>query len=967
MKNRYKIKIRFKLLFLTLSFSIIPVLFLLYFTQKNVYKYLITNTTESNFKSLQQFSNNLNFIIEKTKKEIDDIKNSKLYAKIENFVIRDRLNEIIFYNSLKKELKEYILIKNIKDLIIIDFNKSSLLKNNYLVDIYSKNNNYIVNIDELKKEDFWQDLNSIKENNYIITTIKRSSILGQNIEGRPLFINPIIKNKIITKIFIVIFDDDVIKDTLKFITDLDYSKIIIVDQYNNVIDIKYYKQNNEIFNKIYKKISDNFYTNKNILELPEVKRLSYYIEKQIIEGNLAISSNYYSIINYDKQKFMVLVYYNWSQRLTYYTILPLNIILKSVKRTILTIFFISAIIFIIILISSVISTKLIATPIETRTDLIQDENIYFMNIAHEIKTPLTVISNYLDKYIKEYGINKDIEIIKSNIESLKKDMIDFLDFGKIERGQPFYDHTQIINLSEALNNKIVLFTINAKQKSIVFEKKIEQNIYIKIDPFALDRILNNLFDNAIKYNKENGIIYITLETKNNKAIFTIADTGVGINQKKLKNLFNPFIQVINGSKNSGVGLGLFIIKKIIDELKGEINVESNLNKGTKFTIKLPLAKKESFNLEIKKIDKDKSSKKEITILIVEDNEDLLNYLSISLGEYFNIKKANSAINSLKELENIKPDLIISDVMMPEMNGFEFFDRVNSIDDFKDIPFIFLSAINANEYKIKGLENGAIDYIVKPFKIEELLAKINSIIKFKKLKEMLYEREKYATIGMLVAGVSHEILNPLSGIYAPLENIEKILKKSNIEENNNKIKIFVDNIWTNVRRIESIIKNLKILFYNDSSILEKKDIKLEEIFDSIIELFNNKIKNRIQIVKNIEKNITVRTNYTTLIQVFINLISNAIEAIKENGSITIECYKEDNNSIINIIDTGCGIKDEDLKNIFIPFWTTKEVGKGTGLGLYIVKDIVDKFKWQISISSSVGVGTKFTIIIPNNSY
>ncbi len=962
-KNRYKIKIRFKLLFLTLVFSIIPVLLLLYFTQKNIYNYLIRNSREFNFKSLQQFTNNLNFMIEKTKRELENIKNSEINKELGDFKIKDRVNEIIFYEALNNKLREYIFSREIGDLIIIDFTKTSLLKNNYSIDIYSKNSDYLVNIDEFKKEDFFTNLDRWDGNNYILAKIKRSSIVGDNIEGKLLLINFVIENKEIKKVFILILNEEFIKESLKFINDFDYSKIIIVDKYNSLIDIKYYNEKDQIFNRIYKKISANFYTNENILELPEIKRLTYYINKQI-ENNEFASSNYYSIINYEKQKFMVLIYYNWEQSLTYYTFLPLSIVLKSVRRTILTIIFIAAILFIIVLISSVVSSKLIANPIETRATLIQDENIYFMNIAHELKTPLTVISNYIDKYIKEYGENKDIEIIKNNIESLKKDMIDFLDFGKIERGQPFYDHQQLINLSETIKNKIVLFSVNANQRNIVFNKKLEDNVYVKIDPFALDRILNNLLDNAIKYNKENGIVNITLETKGDKVILTISDTGIGISEKKLKNLFNPFTQVMDGSKNSGVGLGLFIIKKIIDEVKGEISIESKLNQGTKFTIKFPLAKKDSSSLVNKENKNVQKFSNDLTILIVEDNEDLLNYLSISLQEYFNIKTANNPLTALEELKNIKPDLIISDVMMPNMNGFEFFDILSSKSEFKDIPFIFLSAIGSTQYKIRGLESGAIDYIVKPFKIEELLAKINSLIKFKKLKDMLYERDKYATIGMLVAGISHEILNPLAGIYAPLENIEKFLNKEEPPDKE-KIKLFIENIWVNVKRIDSIIKNLKILFYNDGASLEKKDINIEEICNSVLELFHNKIKNRIEIVKNIEKDITVKANYAALTQIFINLISNAIDAILENGTITLECYKENSNSVINIIDTGCGIKEEDFKNIFTPFWTTKEVGKGTGLGLYIVKDIINKFNWELKVSSTVGKGSKFSIIIPVN--
>ncbi|HOJ64646.1 MAG TPA: ATP-binding protein [Spirochaetota bacterium] len=957
MKNRYKIKIKFKLLFLTLCFSLIPAFLLIYFTQKNIYDYLITNARDFNFKSLQNSTNNLNFIIEKIKKEIEEIKNSDRYKEIDNFNLKDKIGEIISYDNLNRKFKEYLLTKDIEDLIVIDFNKISLLKNNYLINIYSQNQ-YIVRIENLMLEDFFIDIKNRDENNgYILATLKKDSIIGYNLEKRLFLINFIKDNNGIKKLFILALPDNLVTESLN-IKDLNYAKLIIVDKYNGVIDIKNFIKD-QVFETIYKKISESFYTKDDIFEIPQIKRLILILNKKI-KNNEIINDNYYSIIKYEKEKFIVILYYNWEQELIYYSIQPLKIVFSSVTKTITGIIFIALIIFITILIASVISTNIIATPIETRTELIQDENVYFMNIAHELKTPLTVISNYLDKYLKEYGSNKDIEIIKNNIESLKKDMIDFLDFGKIERGQPFYNHNQTINFSEILKNKIVLFTVSANQKNIAINKNIEENIYIKIDPFAVDRILNNLFDNAIKYNKENGIIDVNLEVKNNKVFFTISDTGIGISEKKMKNLFNPFTQVLDGSKNSGVGLGLFIIKKIIDDIKGEIKVESRLNKGTKFTIILPLAKKEILTI---KENSNEIIEKNNTILIVEDNEDLLNYLYISLKDYFNIEKAKNGLEAINKLNNIKPDLIISDIMMPELNGFEFFERVNSQENYRDIPFIFLSAISATEYKIRGFESGAVDYIVKPFKIEELFAKINSLLKFKKLKDILYKKDKYATIGMLVAGISHEILNPLAGIYAPVENIQKIVRNINFEQKM-KIESFINDIWTNVKRIDSIIKNLKILFYNDRSTLEKKEIKIEDVVNSVLELFHNKIKDRITIIKKIEQGITVEANYASLTQIFLNLISNAIDAIKENGIITIESFKNNEGVIINIMDNGSGIPEKDLKNIFMPFWTSKEIGKGTGMGLYIVKDLIMRLNWKIEVSSIIGEGTKFTIYTKN---
>ncbi|MBN2536549.1 MAG: response regulator, partial [Spirochaetales bacterium] len=325
------------------------------------------------------------------------------------------------------------------------------------------------------------------------------------------------------------------------------------------------------------------------------------------------------------------------------------------------------------------------------------------------------------------------------------DMVNLFDLEKLNKKQKFYDHNQLINFSNILKIKIIMFKEVASNKKIKIEKKIEENIYIRIDPFALDRIINNLIDNAIRYSNTNGYIEIILREIADKVEFIIKDTGIGIQKENLKNIFEPYYQLTHEKKNlQGIGIGLSIIKKILDDIDAEVEVKSEYNEGSEFIIHFEKLPKKSmlfnsseilpcsnpidflYNFELKK--EELCIGKPI-LLIVEDNINLLAYLQNSLLDKYNIYYSLNGKEAIKKLNYMpKPDLIISDIMMDEMDGFDFFKHISGNDEYKSIPFIFITARYNLKDKIHGLQSGAIDFIFKPFSIHELDAKIQSIIR-----------------------------------------------------------------------------------------------------------------------------------------------------------------------------------------------------------------------------------------------
>jgi signal transduction histidine kinase len=429
---------------------------------------------------------------------------------------------------------------------------------------------------------------------------------------------------------------------------------------------------------------------------------------------------------------------------------------------------------------------------------------------------------------------------------------------------------------------------------------------------------------------------------------------------------------------------MFITYGIIKELKGSININSDTNgNGTCFTVRLHMLDNENLKnyhsptsdskllnttagnfpiFENYELHLPNPSPEHFNIMILEDNIDLSYYMATSLKDSYNLYFANNGKEGIRLLEEIKkPDLIISDMMMPELDGYEFLNYVSNHDNFKDIPFIFLSAASDSDNKIKAFLSGAVDFIAKPFSIEILKARINALLNYQKIKKELHEKDKYITMGMLLGGISHEIFNPLLGIYAPLENLELLFENIENDSYQQKGLKYIKNIETNIVRIENVVKSLKVLYYNRD--FERTKIDLNEILDSIANIFASKMPaDKIKFTTIVPNNFQLEANHGVLTQILMNLIKNSIDALDniENGEIKVEAFVSPKRSYLSVSDNGKGIDKENLDLIFNAFFTTKDVGKGTGLGLYLVKDLANKMGWQIDVSSEVGKGTEFKI-------
>ena len=398
---------------------------------------------------------------------------------------------------------------------------------------------------------------------------------------------------------------------------------------------------------------------------------------------------------------------------------------------------------------------------------------FFTNISHEFRTPLTLILNPLEsvmhdqKYRLSKGLSEKLNIIHKNTARLKRLIDELMDFRKLQLNK-FSIKVSEIDVVDFSQEIAEHFNEEAELKNIamLFESS-GKNVKLWSDPGMLEKVLFNILSNAFKITPDNGTITIGVHQKEVDMIFPlidtekklpaieifIEDTGSGISQEEVRNVFERFYQVknMNSQYYGGTGIGLEVVKSFVDLLKGHIVVESEETVGTKFRVFLPMGR-EHFNTEefllgatineeqVPAANQDipETARLEIltgakkTLLIVEDNTELRSYLKNELQSEYNVFEAANGQQGLNMAVERIPDLIITDVVMPEMNGFEFCEAIKADLKTSHIPLLMLTAKTMSEDWIKGIDSGADIYLSKPFDLKVLRAQLRRIVKSRQI-------------------------------------------------------------------------------------------------------------------------------------------------------------------------------------------------------------------------------------------
>ena len=366
---------------------------------------------------------------------------------------------------------------------------------------------------------------------------------------------------------------------------------------------------------------------------------------------------------------------------------------------------------------------------------------FFTNVSHEIKTPLTLILGPLNKLSKELPpdspLADDIHIIKKNADRLKRVVSQLLDFRKVESNKMDMRVTEI-DLITFIEDVSSYFDNMAQSKQIQYSFQHDvSSVMLWVDTDKMEKILANLLSNAFKFTPDGGTVTIRLQDHAGYVILSVEDNGKGIQPQNLSSVFDQFF---TADHLTGTGIGLHLTHEFVGMHKGSIRVESEPGKRTVFFVELPKGKShfdESCvfapsvtelssgvaNLDTREMDEIVNRTYDYTILIVEDDPDINAYLQKELKPNFRILTAENGLVAVDILAKENVSLVISDVMMPEMNGYELCKRIKSDIVFSHIPVILLTALSDDKQRMYGIASGADEFIQKPFNIEEVKLRI----------------------------------------------------------------------------------------------------------------------------------------------------------------------------------------------------------------------------------------------------
>ncbi|MEO5969161.1 MAG: ATP-binding protein [Bdellovibrionia bacterium] len=613
-------------------------------------------------------------------------------------------------------------------------------------------------------------------------------------------------------------------------------------------------------------------------------------------------------------------------------------------------------------------------------------------------------------------IREETEVIHRNALRLLKLVNTLLDFSRIEadRAQAIYVPSDLPLMTTDLASNFRSVIERAGMNFIVDCESLSEPVYV--DPEMWEKIVLNLLSNAFKYTLK-GEIRLVLKKRDAKAVeLSVTDTGIGIPNHEVAKVFERFhrVQGAFARTHEGTGIGLALVQALVKLHGGAVTVKSVLGKGSTFTVTLPLgsahvpqdrlSKQQSASnsaaaapsktrtsafveealrwipkspdaldtnanvtlptkLPVSKVDTrtatedNNETQAKKRIVVADDNADMLDYVRRLLADRYEIISASDGKAALEAIQTHRPDLVISDVMMPVMDGIELLRILRADATIRSIPVILLSARAGEESKTSGLESGADDYLVKPFSANELLVRVNTQIKLDGIRKLAnQELEQFAYV------VSHDLQAPLRHIstYVEIlrESLEGPLNKDAVDS--------MKYIESGCRTMRSLITDLLSMARIGSSALRLKQTDLNTILKEVLVVLSDEIS-KTQAEIDFDSLPVLNVDGTKISMVFQNLIGNALKYMGNGLQPKIKVKADENEKTwkISVSDNGIGIDAKYYNRIFEIYQRLHKKGEysGTGIGLSICKKVIDMHLGRIWLESKVGEGSTFYFEIP----
>ncbi|MGB6000688.1 MAG: ATP-binding protein [Thermoanaerobaculia bacterium] len=640
---------------------------------------------------------------------------------------------------------------------------------------------------------------------------------------------------------------------------------------------------------------------------------------------------------------------------------------------------------------------------------------FFANVSHELRTPLTLLFGPLEMLQSEEVSPHRAQLLESmqtNSRRLLRQVNALLDVAKLEAGRLAFEPT-IGDLSELLNELVAASAPHAARKGVLLEAKgLEDLTEFAFDYDKVEMIAANLISNAVKFTPKGGRITIRAGSVDDKVAFEVQDTGPGIPEDQLEQIFERFHQVDSSlsREHEGTGLGLSLARELARLSEGDITVRSQVGRGTVFHVELPLeptpdrperrrrARRREDQLSQARTDvlaaREYAARSrretlladvnlprlsEVTeelfeaavgaprVLLVDDNVDLRTFLASRLSRFYRVETAEDGIAGLDAARRARPDLIVSDIMMPRMDGHEFCRRLRDDPAFANTPIILVTAKTGEEAVVEGLELGADDYVTKPFAMRELEARIAAQLRAKQTERQLHEREsRLAAIGQMTSSVVHDLRNPLTLVKGYADLAHALALRGGdlraIAKEMAKLKEAAD-------RLRRMIEEILDFARSGTSEIELSSVSVAKFLDHTIRSFVTDLADQgivTRIDLKLDQGQEVSLDQDRIKRVLENLLANAREAVMNTGGprrILVSGESRDGHLLLRVADSGPGVPEELVDQLFEPFSTAGKK-RGTGLGLATVRNLVRAHGGKITVESKAPEGgAAFTVWLP----
>jgi signal transduction histidine kinase len=651
---------------------------------------------------------------------------------------------------------------------------------------------------------------------------------------------------------------------------------------------------------------------------------------------------------------------------------------------------------------------------------------FFANITHELKTPLTMMLAPLELMV-EGQLGSVSEAQRSTLASIQRSGVkllrligDLLDLSKLEesRVRLRVDEHDLVSYLRGL---VAQAEPLAQRKSldVGFSTDVERcEVWCDIE--RIERVFINLLSNATKFTPPQGTVKVALYDEGPSVRVDFRDTGIGFPTDMAEKVFQRFFQVdmAETRKFGGTGIGLALAKELVELHGGTIWAESIAGEGATFSVRL-VKDREHFSADVldrrgphvdraggnrladrglsewqfnetdkfRLIDIDQATEQRIvdrdvdeqerpySVLVVEDTPDVIRVIRLALHHDFRVLAAPDGLKGLELARKHRPTVIVTDLMMPEIDGLELTRRLKADPATRHIPIVMLTARGDLEDRVAGLETGVNAYLAKPFSAKELVSVVRSQLHTQEVTADVLLAQKMDSLETMAGGLAHQIRNPLNYVKNALGSIQRDSEKlllsarpgadvAEFEAIAARMERMFHTAETGVLRIGATV-DLMVRYSREGYTRATQPYDVFAAVRDVVSLVLPTAEHGVTVSTALEGDGHVACVPEEFNQVLTNLIENAFDAVPTDGSGTVEIRgaSDDASIVLSVKDNGVGIAPDELPKIFTAFYTTKEVGRGLGMGLTIARRVVSALGGTINVASHVGSGTEVVVKVP----